>query len=435
MPIGEMLAFAETLQRAPKQAALARRLAESPAPYLVSKARDEFGVSAVSGLVNKGFAAIGEEGHAQPPVPNPSQPQPLPTPAQAAALEAINAAQQDPSLDPRTCLLQGVTGSGKTEVYLQAIAHCLSSGKRALVLVPELSLTAQMVERFEARFPGQVGVLHSGLTPAQHWRQWWDAHQRKHGVIIGSRGAIFAPQPDLGLIVLDEEHEWTYKQTEAAPRYHARDVAERLAQLTGAVVVLGSATPDVATAYAAKQGRYLRLVLPHRIEASGAQTDMAGVDVVDMREELKRGNRDVFSAALREALSETVQDGKQALLFLNRRGAGNVVECRSCGYVVRCWRCSTPFTFHIGSAKEAHSGNAKEGQTSKGTLVCHHCNRRRNMPMTCPNCRSRRIRYLGLGTQRLTEEAQALLPNARVLRWDRDTASNASAHAELLRRL
>ena len=344
----------------------------------------------------------------------------LRTPAQSTALEEIRAALDGPAISPRAFLLQGVTGSGKTEVYLQALAHCLAEGKRGIVLVPELSLTPQMIARFEARFPGQVGVLHSGLTPAQQADQWWQVRDGHYPIVVGSRGAVFAPQQALGLIVVDEEHEWTYKQQDASPRYHSREVATHLAELTGAVVLLGSATPDVVSAYRAGDGRYRLLTLPERIEPLGipatmALSRMAQVEVVDMREELRAGNRGVFSAMLRSALEECVGSGHQAILFLNRRGSAGVVQCRRCGFVVRCWRCNSPYTYH-----------GDEG------LVCHHCNRRRAAPTTCPQCRGPYIRYLGLGTQRVVEEVERLLPDARVLRWDRDTASTGRAHQELL---
>ncbi|MCH7482783.1 MAG: primosomal protein N' [Chloroflexi bacterium] len=429
-----MLAFAAKLVRAPKQAALARRLAEpGAAPYLASEARRDHGPGAVSGLAAKGMAVL-ESAAAPAERPLAAGETPLlPTREQADALGAINAAQDALSAQgaqdtgpstPRAFLLEGVTGSGKTEVYLQALAHCLGLGKRAIVLVPELSLTPQTVARFEARFPGRVGVLHSGLTPAQHWEEWWRVRNGERGVVIGPRSAVFAPQPDLGLIVVDEEHEWTYKQTELSPRYHARDVARKRAELSGAVVVLGSATPDLGTAYQAERGAIGRLHLRQRIERSGAPTALADVDVVDMREELSAGNRSVFSRALQDALRETLAEGAQAMLFLNRRGAASVVECRACGHVMRCLRCSTAFTHHA----------AADGTGGREQLVCHHCNRRRGVPRVCPRCRSDRIRFLGLGTQRLVEQVEALLPGVRVLRWDRDAAASVAAHAELLRR-
>jgi len=417
-----LLAAAEgPLMQSPRQSALARRVAEHAKGYPAADARREFGPNAVQALVHRGLAAIATEPAAHEPVVPivAQQPSLLPTPAQAAALDAIREAMNAPDVAPRAFLLQGVTGSGKTEVYLQALAHCLSLGKRSIVLVPEISLTPQLLAQFNHRFPGQVGIVHSGLTDAQYRHEWWRCFNGGSGVVIGSRGAIFAPQGDLGLIVLDEEHEWTYKQEESQPRYQARDVALQLARLTGAVVVLGSATPDVASRWHAGRGVYRHLVLPQRIERSGVAVPLADVRLVDMRAELRAGNRGVFSGALQDALRACLAAGNQAVLFLNRRGAASIVECRSCGHVLRCPRCGIAYTYHAGA-------------DGLGTLVCHQCNRRRAVPTTCPRCRSRNIRYLGVGTQRIVDEARALLPNARVLRWDRDTAGNARAHEALL---
>jgi primosomal protein N' (replication factor Y) len=435
-------AAADSLARAPKQAALVRKVAEpATVAYEAIAARAEFGASALASLVRKGLLAV--ESVATSPTRSPGaaggEPPLLPTGPQVEALARINAAQGDPARQPRTFLLHGVTGSGKTEVYLQALAHCMGIGKRAIVLVPELSLTPQTMKRFEARFPGQVALLQSGLKATSHWETWWQVHGGARGIVVGPRSALFAPQRDLGLIILDEEHEWTYKQVDPSPRYHARDAARELARLTGAVVVLGSATPDIATAYDAERGAIERLSLPSRIERSGAPTSLAEVRVVDMRDELKAGNRGIFSRALHDSLRRTLADGKQAILFLNRRGSGGIVECRNCGHVMRCPRCATPFTLHSPAehaSVEQKEANGHEPRNARlaGTLLCHHCNRRRGVPARCPNCRSPRIRSLGLGTQRLVEEVHAMAPSARVLRWDRDAAPSAAAHAELLER-
>ena len=406
---------AERHGRAPKQAALALALAEASAPYAAADARRDFGASAVAALVDHQIAEVVLLAD-EPTAAGPAQGALMPTPEQAQALSTIRAALAAPT-PGGSFLLHGVTGSGKTEVYLQAIAEALSQGRRAIVLVPELSLTPQTMARFEARFPGDVAALHSGLTPAQQWEAWWRVRRGEARVVVGSRGAIFAPQSELGIIVLDEEHEWTYKQQDALPRYHAREVALKLAELTGCVVLMGSATPDLVTAHAASSGRHTRLALPQRIEASGAPTPLASVEVADMREELRSGNRGVFSGPLKSALMETFAASQQAILFLNRRGSASVVECRACGHAVRCHRCSTAYTFH-----------------APANLVCHQCNHRRGAPKTCPRCRSTQIRYLGLGTQRLVDEVESLLPGVRVLRWDRDSASTARAHAELLER-
>ncbi len=396
-------------------------------PLDATETRKRFGPAAVAALIAAGLARL----EAASAAPGPPRPSLLPTAQQQRALAAINAGLDNPDSSPRVWLLHGVTGSGKTEVYLQSIAHGLASGRRAIVLVPELALTPQALERFEARFPGRVGVLHSALSPARRAQEWRRVFDGERDVVIGPRSALFAPIDNLGLIVLDEEHEWTYKQDEASPRYHARDAAERLAALTGAVVVLGSATPDLATAYRAERGEIGKLELPDRLERSGATVGLARVEVVDMREELRGGNRGIFSRLLRDSLQETLAARRQAVLFLNRRGAASVVECRSCGSVMRCARCSTPLTYHrLASGPVGERG---EAQGRGDRLLCHHCGRRRSVPSRCPRCKSDRIRYLGIGAQRVAEEVAVLAPEARVLRWDSDAVTNAGAHERLLK--
>ena len=408
---------ADEQRRAPRRAGLLRELADLPGGLPAADARKRHGAAAVARSIPEGLASLQVT-----PSPGPvlTRPPLLPTPDQQRALAALKGAMDDESATPRVWLLHGATGSGKTEVYLQAIAHCLSRGQRAIVLVPEVALTPQMTQRFEERFPGRVGLLHSRLTPARQRDEWWRIFGGERSVVIGPRSALFAPVEGLGLIVLDEEHEWTYKQSDAQPHYHARDVAEQLAARTGAVVVLGSATPDVVTAWRAEQGSIGRLPMPGRIERSGASTSLAKVQVVDMRAELREGNRSIFSRLLQERLRETVAAGRQAVLFLNRRGAASVVTCRGCGFVMRCVRCSTPLTYH------SVPGGA-------GRLQCHHCGRARTEPRRCPKCRSIHIRYLGLGTQRVADEVCRIVPDARVLRWDSDTASASGAHERLLR--
>ena len=399
-------------RRAPRQAQLLEALAAgSDQGLLLSRARRDFGASGVAGLLAKGLAQVVQVQHQRDPLAGQRvaySPPPLPTEAQAAALRTIHRALDDAQAHPRAFLLYGVTGSGKTEVYLQAMAHCVDRGKKGLVLVPEIALTPQTVQRFSARFPGRVAVLHSGLSAGEQFDQWWRVYEGAYDVVVGSRGAIFAPQPSQGLIVLDEEHEWTYKQHDAPPRYHARDVALRLGELTGAVVLLGTATPEVGTYYGAQQGRYRLLELPQRLAGPGSNGGLAPVQIVDMRRELRDGNRSIFSQTLQEALKECLGAAGQAILFLNRRGAATVVQCRDCGHVLRCGSCAVPFTFH--------------GPPS-GYLLCHLCNRRRRSPQACPVCEGAHIRYLGLGTQRVIEEVGRLLPGARVLRWDRDVAT------------
>ncbi|MSQ40988.1 MAG: primosomal protein N' [Dehalococcoidia bacterium] len=407
--------------RASRQQALLEAMRPGSQPQPAASLRKEYGAAGVAALLAKGYLRRVLVRQERDPLAGQTFPQdaPLnPTPEQRRALKAI-VSRMDAPEGPGVFLLHGVTGSGKTEVYLQAIAHCIAKGKRALVLVPEIALTPQMVQRFAARFPGRVTVLHSGLSPGERFDLWWSIREGRHDVVIGPRGALFAPLTDLGLIVLDEEHEWSYKQQEQGPLYHAREAAVHLGELTGAVVVLGSATPDVVTYERAQRGQYLLLGLPYRVgEATGGEAPQAHVEVVDMRRELKEGNRSIFSKALQEALDRCLQGGHQGILFLNRRGASSSVQCRNCGLALRCRRCDIALTYH----------SVEVG------LVCHQCNRRSPVPAACPRCKSPRIRFLGLGTQRLVEEVQVMFPGARVLRWDRDAAAYPKAHQEINRR-
>ncbi|MBI5284454.1 MAG: primosomal protein N' [Chloroflexi bacterium] len=343
-------------------------------------------------------------------------------PAQAAAAGAICAA-----LDARrseTFLLYGVTGSGKTEVYLEALDRCVASGRRAIVMVPEIALTPQTVRRFRERFE-RVAVLHSGLSEGEMFDQWHGIARGDYDVVIGSRSAVFAPQPDLGMIILDEEHEWTYKQHDAQPRYHSRDAAIALARMKGAVVVLGSATPDVVSYDLAARGAYTLLSLPERVRpVAGAdgktqpQTSaaMPQISVVDLREELKAGNRSMFSEALKSAIERTLEAHEQVILFLNRRGMAGHVQCRDCGFVPACSSCAVALTFH----------------RQYDRLVCHQCNRQSRIAVTCRQCGSPRIRLLGVGVEKVEAETARAFPYARLLRWDRDVTRGRHAHEQIL---
>jgi primosomal protein N' (replication factor Y) len=284
--------------------------------------------------------------------------------------------------------------------------------------VPEIALTPQTIERFASRFPHKVAVLHSRLSLGEQFDQWRDIQKGEYDVVVGPRGAVFAPQPDLGLIVIDEEHEWTYKQQEQAPRYHAINVALKLAELTGATVILGSATPDVETYYHAKTGDYTLLELPERLTPRPG-SPMPQIELVDLREELKSGNRSMFSRSLRQAIGQAVNQNEQVILFFNRRGSATFVQCRTCGLVVKCKRCQVPMSYH--SAEEA--------------LVCHQCNRKQPVPITCPRCFSRRIKFLGIGTQKLEEETAQGFPDARLLRWDSDVTRAKHSHEEIMDKL
>jgi len=338
------------------------------------------------------------------------------TAAQQSALRSISQGlKQEPKGLPKVFLLHGVTGSGKTEVYLQALAEAVRLGKRGIVLVPEIALTPQTIERFASRFPGRVAVLHSQLSLGERFDEWQRIESGEVDVVIGPRSAIFAPQPDLGIIVIDEEHEWTYKQQDKSPRYHARAVAIKLAELTGAVVVLGSATPDVESFYHAQKGDYHLLQLPERVTPNES-SPLPRVEVVDLREELKAGNRSLFSRSLSQAITKAVAGGEQVMLFLNRRGAATFIQCRDCGLVLACRRCDVPLTYHL----------------AEELLVCHQCNYRMPVPQLCPKCQCQRIKFLGVGTQKLEQEARKTFYRARMLRWDSDATRGKHAHQEIL---
>ncbi|MBP7999688.1 MAG: primosomal protein N' [Chloroflexi bacterium] len=347
-------------------------------------------------------------------------------------------------LAPSPFLLHGVTGSGKTEIYMRAIELALEFGQQAIVLVPEIALTPQTVRRFAARFPGQVAVLHSRLSEGERFDTWRRARAGLFDIIVGARSALFTPLPNLGVIVVDEEHDPSYKQTPPVPPpyYHARDAAIALGEITGAAVIMGSATPDLVTYHRARAERYQLLELPRRVMGhrqriqsqaerlhllsrytqSGDDPDDAmtiplpPVQVVDLRQELRAGNRSIFSRALQTALDETLARGEQAILFLNRRGTHSFVMCRDCGLVLKCGRCDMPLTFHRPQA----------------LLVCHYCGRKEPQPDDCPQCGSKRIRYFGLGTEELEEQVQQRWPEARLVRWDRDTTAGRDSHEQLL---
>jgi primosomal protein N' (replication factor Y) (superfamily II helicase) len=361
-----------------------------------------------------------------------------------ASSSTINNSQLTIHNSPLPFLLHGVTGSGKTEIYMRAIDFALQRGQRAIVLVPEIALTPQTVRRFAARFPGRVAVLHSRLTAGERYDTWRRARQGLFDIVVGPRSALFAPLDDLGVIVVDEEHDHSYKQGPPipAPYYHACDVAIELGRITGAVVILGSATPDLVTYHGARAGRLRLLELPRRImghrqridaqaerlqvnsryQQTGDDPDDAvtiplpPIQIVDLRQELRAGNRSIFSRSLQQAMSETLDRREQVILFLNRRGTATFVICRDCGHVLKCPRCDMPLTYHRPGA----------------ALVCHHCGRKEKQPDQCPQCGSSRIRYFGLGTEEVENLVQRQWPQARIVRWDRDTTAGRDAHELLL---
>ncbi|HFR3796924.1 TPA: primosomal protein N' [Streptococcus suis] len=314
--------------------------------------------------------------------------------------------------ESQTYLLQGVTGSGKTEVYLQVIDQVLKMGKTAIMLVPEISLTPQMTNRFIARFGQKVAILHSGLSDGEKYDEWRKIERGEAQVVVGARSAIFAPLKNLGAIIIDEEHEATYKQ-DSNPRYHARDVAKLRADYNQAVLVLGSATPSLETRARASRGLYGRLVLNQR---ANPQARIPEVQVIDFRDYIGQHEASNFTPVLIEKIQEKLARKEQVVLMLNRRGYSSFVMCRDCGTVDQCPNCDISLTLHMDSR----------------SMNCHYCNFQKPIPQVCPNCQSRAIRYYGTGTQKAYDELQELLPNARILRMDVDTTKKKGAHEALL---
>src|SRR5215207_9251177 len=337
------------------------------------------------------------------------------TAEQDSALQEITKAISSLETHP-SFLLQGVTGSGKTEIYLRATEEVIRRGKQAIILVPEIALTPQTVHRFLSRFPGQVGLVHSRLSEGERYDTWRRARAGFLKVIIGARSALFSPLPDIGLLVADECHDSSYYQADP-PFYHAVTAAQMYAPLLGAVCVLGSATPTVIQRYQAEKSggekRLSRLELPRRIFESG----LPPVHVVDMRDELKAGQRGIFSRFLLKELGSALERGEQAILFLNRRGTATYIFCRDCGHVLRCPNCDTPLTLHI---------------EQKERLLCHHCGYERGKPSACPACGGRHIREYGLGSERVETEIKSILPQTRTLRWDWETTREKHSHDLIL---
>ncbi len=332
------------------------------------------------------------------------------TPAQAAALIELEAGAKSGQF----CgfLLKGVTGSGKTQVYMELAKKVRAMGRQVIVLVPEIALTGQVVASFKEYFPEDIMVMHSRLSLSERNDAILRVRRGEAGIIIGARSALFTPAADIGLIVMDEEQDMSYKQDES-PRYHARVVAEQLARIHGAVLLLGSATPSLETYYRANKGKLKLLELPERI----GSLPMPLVHAVDMRRELKLGNRHIISRDLQRLLEETLARGEQSIIMLNRRGFSTFVMCRSCGEVMKCRLCGLPLVYH-----------------KNGRLSCHHCDVTEQVPDVCPKCSSRYIKYFGSGTEKLEQELREIMPRARVIRMDRDTTGTKFAHQEILNR-
>ncbi|MFP3896609.1 MAG: primosomal protein N' [Anaerolineales bacterium] len=430
--------------RAPRQQDVLDYLLARKGWTALRQVREETGApySSINALEEKGVIERGKRQVWRDPLEGESF-VPIQPPALTADQEAVwrTIAEDLEEPEGRPFLLQGVTGSGKTEIYLRAVARVLEQGRGAIVLVPEIALTPQTIRRFGARFPDTIAVMHSRLSGGERYDQWRRLRSGDLRLVVGARSAIFAPISDLGLIVLDEAHEWTYKQQQT-PRYHTRGVAVKLAALTGATCIFGSATPDLTSTYLAKRGIYRQLQMPRRImghrrileeqrgelpegrirfqpmEKEAMHAPLPPVEVVDMRAELLAHNTSIFSRSLRQEMEAALTAGEQIILFLNRRGNATFVMCRDCGHVLRCPRCDVPLTYH----------------SSASDLICHHCNYRAPSPTQCPECWSRRIKFFGVGTERVEEVMRETYPQARIVRWDLDTTGGKSSHQEILDR-
>jgi primosomal protein N' (replication factor Y) (superfamily II helicase) len=339
------------------------------------------------------------------------------TPEQQSALAAIEERRRQGGFE--VFLLHGVTGSGKTEVYLRAMERTRQAGRQSLILIPEISLTPQLIDRLDARFPGRVGVLHSALTGAERWSQWWRIARGAADVVIGARSAVFAPLPRLGLIIVDEEHDPSYKQEEGL-RYNGRDVAVVRGKYLACPVILGSATPAMESYENCRSGRYRLLEMPERVQSR----PLPKIELVDLRAQANKSTRDdsgahrLISRELADALSENYARSRQSLIFLNRRGFANFLQCRHCGQILRCAYCSVTLTWHL----------------QRKSLCCHHCNFRRPVIEVCPACGDPALAGVGSGTEQIEQALHELVPGARIARMDRDSTSKRGSQEALIRR-
>lgn len=310
-------------------------------------------------------------------------------------------------------LLNGVTGSGKTEVYLQLIQRAIEQDKQAIVLVPEISLTPLMIERFVGRFGDRVSVLHSRLSIGEKYDQWRKIKNNEASVVIGPRSAIFAPCERLGVVIIDEEHDQSYK-SDNTPKYHVRDIARKRCQIEKSILILGSATPDISTFYRAKSNEITYYEMNNRTN----KKPLPAVEIIDMRQELANGNKSMFSQRLREEIAKNLEKKEQTILFLNRRGYSTFIICRSCGFVMKCRNCNIALTYHM----------------NKDSLICHYCGYSTQNPTICPVCKSNYIRHFGTGTQKIEEEIKKIFPQASVVRMDLDTTTGKDGHEKILNR-
>ncbi|HLV80463.1 MAG TPA: primosomal protein N', partial [Chthonomonadaceae bacterium] len=411
-------------RRSPQQQRLLDRLVdrarhgEGPVPGDELLREAEASSASLRGLVAKGLVSVSEQTVRRAPIVSPEKRTTAPplTPAQQRATALLREAIA--SRQAQTLLLFGVTASGKTEVYLDAIAATLNAGRTAIALVPEIALTGQVVDVFTGRFGDQVAVLHSRLSEGERHDEWRRMQAGKARIVVGARSAIFAPLENVGLIVLDEEHEASYKQ-ENTPRYSAKELAAERARLSGAVLLLGSATPSLESYFATEPENAAQVPTPFRRIEMRERIDnrpLPRVTVVDLREEFKQ-RRALFSTRLVDALAERLRARQQTILFLNRRGYAQFVLCRDCGYVARCPHCAVSLAFHAYDR----------------SLRCHHCEHTARAPQLCPDCGGARVRAFGIGTEKVEEEVLSLFPSARVARMDRDTTARKGEHTRIVR--
>ena len=390
---------------AKKQAEAVRELktGDKPLSYLAEKC----GRGAVNALVEKGIAQIYKIKRSRAPAGEVGDSgEKVLTKAQSDAVKYIENSPE------RVHLIHGVTGSGKTEIYLNLIADQLKNGRTAIFLVPEISLTPQMLSQLRGRFGGEAAILHSGLSAGEKFDEWWRLRSGEAKIAIGARSAVFAPLKNIGVIIIDEEHDSSYR-SETAPRYSTADIAKMRAEYNDCKLVLGSATPSVESYIKASEGEYGLITLTERINGK----PMPEIIISDMRREVKRGNPSIFSRALREELDETLSSGNQAIIFLNRRGYSQTVICADCGYVAKCENCDVSLTYH----------------SEEGCLKCHYCGAKYKMPPLCPECGGRHLRYSGTGTQRVVSELKELFPRANIIRMDNDTVSGKDGHYKILK--
>ncbi|BDF58297.1 primosomal protein N' [Christensenellaceae bacterium] len=366
----------------------------------------ELHASAVHALERKGIVCVEKEGIQRVPFQKDVEQikDYILTDTQQAILDTIRTSKS------KSFLLHGVTGSGKTEIYIRTIRDALKDGKTAIMLVPEIALTPQTYRFLKQRFSEDIAVFHSGLSAGERYDEWMKVKRGSARIVLGARSAVFAPVENLGVIIIDEEHETSYK-ADNYPKYTAHEIAQKRCELNGARLILGSATPQIETYYRALQGGFQILKMPERL----FDLKLPQVDIVDMRAELRAGNRTAISGMLYEALREVLRQKKQAMLFLNRRGYSTFVMCRSCGYVVKCDSCDVTMTYHKAS----------------DILKCHYCGKTKTPGQVCPECGKPHLKYFGVGTQQIEEQLKELFPKARILRMDLDTTTTKDAHMKI----